>query len=348
MNIAAVVMIASCLEIVRPVPVDPDAIIARFERECAASASSEPCKVLRQQVEQILFQDLITLQSLGAAVNPEVYRTIARADNPAVQALGIRGLTRPGFDAARDGALLQSALESRVPAVRLATLHAASEVDYQPILLLRARVYQGNDADGSDTNEVDVPGTLLADKTPDANALGAAMYPGADYRFFASGGELAYFSTTDSAEKVITFYTKNLKDKKIYTRKDLQAMEDTEPDPNAMMKMIMNGGGENFEEQMKKAMSGASGYDWGTNIEGRQGVDNPRYIILDEGNIMGKRVPSKVVVVFKDQILGATAIAFPRPPKSPEIDMDDPGRTQRLAQRKKRTLQPEPQGSDPD
>lgn len=348
MNIAAVVVIAACLEIVRPAPVDPDAIIARFEKECSAGATSAPCKVLQQQVEQILFQDLVTLQSIGAAVNPEVYRLTARSDNPVLQALALRGLTRQGYDDARDGAILQSALESHVPAVRLAGLHAASEVGNQQILRLRARAYQEHDAESYDTNEVGVPGTLLADKVPDAKALGAAIYPGAEYRFFASGGELAFFTTADSPEQVIAFYTKNLKDKKTYTKRDLQTMENTEPNPNAMMEMIMKGGGENFEEQMKKAMEGGSGYDWGKNIEGRQGVDNPRYIILDEGNMMGKRIPSKIVVLFKDQILGVTAIVFPRPPKPPELNMDDPGRTQRLLQRKTRRLQPEPQGSDPE
>lgn len=349
MNILAVTALAASLVIVRPALVDPDAAIDRFEKECAGDATSAPCAALRGQVEQILLQDLLTLQAADAEISPEIYRLAAKADTPLLRAVALRGLARHGFDSSGDVALLQAALESAVPALRIAALQAASQVGDKRILSLKARAAEGRYANTPDRDEVGAAGSILPDKVPDAKQLGVALYPGATYQFFASSAALAFFTSSDPPEKAIAFYTSSLKDQRTYTKKELEQLVPAGPDPNATIEMTKGGAQNPMAQRLKAAKAWAEGrYDWGKGFEGHQGVEDPRYVIVDEADKSGRRVPTKVVAIFNDKLLGQTAIVVPRPPSMPDDWRADPGRYRRLLQRLNRKLQPEPEGSDPD
>src|SRR5689334_7553559 len=63
----------------------------------------------------------------------------------------------------------------------------------------------------------------------------------------------------------------------------------------------------------QKSLAGF-GSDPTRNFEGKQGVVSPRYIPADD-------MFSRVVVVFRDEALGATAIVVPLPPKAADRPM---------------------------
>src|SRR5678815_5297458 len=67
----------------------------------------------------------------------------------------------------------------------------------------------------------------------------------------------------------------------------------------------------------QKSLAGL-GADPTRNFEGREGVVSPRYIPADD-------MFSRVVVVFRDELVGATAIAVPVPSPASEAAMNVSG-----------------------
>jgi len=60
---------------------------------------------------------------------------------------------------------------------------------------------------------------------------------------------------------------------------------------------------------MQKAAEAVGNSDW-ARFERAPGVDGPRYIVAAEGSIMGRKVPTDIIAVFRDAILGKTAIVY--------------------------------------
>ena len=134
--------------------------------------------------------------------------------------------------------------------------------------------------------------------------------PGATYRYLASNDEQAYFSTPDAPDKVVAFYTQG--GKKVYTASELkQAMKAramSAMDQSKMMKILQEAQAKGQDPTQaimawQKSLAGL-GSDPTRNFEGRQGIVSPRYIPADD-------MFSRVVVVFRDDLVGATAIAVP-------------------------------------
>jgi hypothetical protein len=66
----------------------------------------------------------------------------------------------------------------------------------------------------------------------------------------------------------------------------------------------------------------AAGIDWTDGIAGREGMLEPRYVVLAEDELFGQPIPSRVVAIFQDEAMGATSLIFrskPPAPKAPDV-----------------------------
>jgi hypothetical protein len=156
----------------------------------------------------------------------------------------------------------------------------------------------------------------VADTPPDAARLKVKPYPGATYRYFASNDEQAYFSSADAPDKVVAFYAQG---KKAYSanelREAMKARAMSAMDQSKMIQLMQEAQakGQDPSQAMmawQKSLAGLSS-DPSKSLEGREGVVSPRYIPADD-------MFSRVVVVFRDDLVGSTAIVVPLPSPATE------------------------------
>jgi hypothetical protein len=205
--------------------------------------------------------------------------------------------------------------------VRSAALELAQALDQPQLLRLAARS-QGAPA-GSGTG-------LVPMEAPDPRHLGVPLYPRATYSFAASRQDLAVYSTEASPDQVLAHYAKG---RRVLSGAELEALrhpkgggQGEEARTLAMMEAVM--GGKDPQVVLKELMESAQvqHVDWTLGIEGVEGILAPRYVVL--GEVGPDKQPSRVVAVYRDEALGATALAIRlMPPLSP---MADPARAQAL------------------
>jgi hypothetical protein len=80
-----------------------------------------------------------------------------------------------------------------------------------------------------------------------------------------------------------------------------------------------------------------------TAIEGEEGVSEVRYVVLEDQPYLMGRIPTKVVTIFKDDVLGKTSIVFSTrepPPDLPDASSPDFMAKMKLWQIVNRPLEP--------
>jgi hypothetical protein len=208
-----------------------------------------------------------------------------------------------------------AAMKSRFPAERRVALGALGRLSDERYSRMLLHTYRGKTsvfAAALDYREDDLPPGLTA-------------YPGAE-TVFASGPNRTWFASADPPAKVIAAYTKD--GRKAVTKTELEqaAKAASNIDPAEMMRLAQTD--PQKMRQMMEKISAAGGtrvdasMDVWTAIERDEGVSDVRYVVLeDQPYLMGK-IPTKVVAIFKDEILGKTAIVFST--REPPPDLPDP------------------------
>jgi hypothetical protein len=280
-------------------PLDPDAVIARFEQECAGGASGSDCRALRRDLELVFFADLLGLRRGGQHLDRELVRAAARARLPQLACFGLRELLFASGLTSEDERLITDALDSPWRA---------------PREIVRAFVYRrAVPVKGiSDLYERDVEAAvgssaaLCVDggRDPERNPALAGNYPGARYRAFASKPDLGWFTTSDPPEKVLAFLTRG--GKSALTADELKAARQAA----YMDEMVRLTSGESASDDpditakmMELALE--TSFDWTAPFANIQRVGEIRYVLI---------TPKQAVAVFRDDALGATSIVAPRPP----------------------------------
>ncbi len=288
---------------------DLNATLARFERECLGKGGS-PCEALQAELEQALYGELMQMYLGGKDPDHRVLRVAARAQLPDLAAFALRRLAR--WQAAEDAPIAAAALNSTYPAVRSAAGELAQSIN-NPQLQHLANRSRGSRA-GSGTG-------LVPDEAPDTKTLGTATYPGSSYSFAASRQDLAVYSTNDAPEKVIAYFAKG---RRVLSgaelselRKQKGGKKNDEDMAQAMMQAVMSGQDPQVVMNQLMASSQAQSVDWTSGIEGVEGVLSPRYVVLAEAG--PQKAPSRVVAVYRDEALGATAVAFRLLPPLPSL-----------------------------
>lgn len=292
--------------------------IKKYDATCAGK-KSPACDQLRWQLEYALYEDLIFLARTTGELDDAILRIGAAADVPQLKAFCLDRIHDRGLQPA-EHSLVIKALNDPYPLVRVTAQKMVGQLpDEKHSRMLAREVRTGGGGD----RETAVLG-LIAGTLPDAKKLGAAPYPGATYWYFASDRDTDFFTTPDAPEKVIAFYAKG--GKKAFTAAELKArvkatMDAPEQDPMVMVRMMQEAmaNGEDPQKAIERMTKGGSvgSVDWTRNIEGEDGVVKPRYVVLTETKFFGKPLPSGVVAIFKDQIMGGTSMVFRRAPPQP-------------------------------
>jgi len=289
---------------------DIRATMARFERECLGGHGTS-CETLQAELERTLFQELTVMYLGGKDPDRRLLRVAARAQLPELAAFGLRHLGRGQF--AEDAPLAAAGLNSPYPAVRSAAGELARSLNNPQLQRLVARSQRSGD-EGSKSG-------LVPMEPPHPKAIGASIYPGASYSFAASRPDLAIYTTGDAPDKVVAHYANG---KRVLTgaalgelRKQKSGKKNDEAMAAEMMQAMMSG--KDPQVVMKQLMESdqAKHVDWTRGIEGEEGVQAPRYVVLEEAG--PQKLPSRVVAVYRDEALGATAIAFRLVPPAPAM-----------------------------
>lgn len=310
-------------------PIDLPAVAARYQAECTGGKRAATCDQLQGQLEASLYADLMTLYLSGAKVERSLLQVGAKARLPELAAFSLRRLE---WDlTAADEPLVLAALDSPYPAVRAAALACARKSQ-------NPRLSRAGDRAAGRRSGGDAGLGLTPDPVPTAEQLGSPVYPGAKYVFLASDEAAAIFRTADPVDKVVAFYGKG---KKAYSGAEMKAATEArretaeaeeaalekaaeEGDMAAMMAKAaemmaaMNSGQDPAAAMQDLATKEqARGFDWTEGVEGKEGITGARYVVVEEKGTAPKTVPTKVVAVWRDEVLGGTAIRILR---RPELD----------------------------
>lgn len=287
------------------VPLDADAVIARFEKECAGNASGTECRAQRRDLELVFFADLLGLRSGGQRLDRELARAAARAQLPQLACFGLRELLWGSELSPEDERLIREALDSPWRAPR----EIARSFGY------RRAVPVSGLSDLFERNIKQPFGSsahlcLDGARDPEPNPGLAGNYPGARFRPFASKEDLMWFTTRDPAEKVLAVLTRG--GKHALTAMELKAAQQA----NYMDEMLRLSSGDadpdapDATARMMELAFGAS-VDWTAPFDSIERAGEVRYVMI---------TPKQAVAVFRDDALNATSIVAPRPPPAPLFD----------------------------
>jgi len=277
---------------------EPGEAIARYRQECNAADRSPHCSALRRRVEYLYLDSLLTLRRTGQTLDPQLYRVAARAENPALAIVGLRGLMLvKGPITAEDQQLITAAMDSPYPGVRHTVMKFGGRIP--GVAELSPRIVSDPDAYADLTYLDD-----SRDAEPDPAVIGS--YPGARFRYFASDATRHWFTTRDAPEKVIAFLTRD--GGEALTGEELKAKGEAEAQ-QAYMKAAMSGDQAKIMEVMKQ-MATENGVDWARMLDDVSDAGEIRFI---------KLAPNHVVAVFADNVLHATSIVAPEPPPAPDL-----------------------------
>lgn len=286
---------------------DVQSLLQKWRSQCATTPGSPACQQTRVLLERALFRDLTKLYLAGERLDRPVLQVAARAGSPELAAFGLRRLA--DAPRAEDAVAAAEGLDSPFPAVRSAAAELAHGLEARGLKLLANRISRGPSIKGTG---------LVAEEAPTAKFLGAALYPGARFQFAASRPGMAVFTTTDAPDKVLAFYAKG---KKVLTGEELKALRkgkpskgDEQAQAQQMMAALMQGRDPQKVMEELGQSEQARQTDWGKGIEGEAGIQAPRYAVLEEA---GPNIPVRVVAAYRDEALGATAIAIRSLPRLP-------------------------------
>ncbi len=273
------------------------AVRQKYAQSCSGGAASDACKQMRWQLETALYEGMVASMQSGEAPPPSAIRAGLSAEVPQLRALALK--LEPEA-AVKSGAAV-AALESPYATVRQEAVEIIrSWGDEKQRRML--------DRQPSTTR----PEFPVADTPPDPARLRFKIYPGSTYRYLYSGPEQAYFSTGDSPDKVVAFYAQA--GRKAYSASELQqamkARATAAMDQSKMMKIIQEAQAKGQDPTQaimawQKSLAGL-GADPTRAFEGKQGIVSPRYIPADD-------LFSRVLVVFRDDLVGSTAVVVPLP-----------------------------------
>jgi hypothetical protein len=314
-------------------PLDLEATAARYEAECAGGAAGADCDALQAALEDHLFDCLVTLTDARVSVDRETVRVATRAQSPTLASYAL-ALLDAGFGPA-DVPYVRAALDSPYPQVRSAAVDLSKWFETEA---LRAPTQRAREALGDGYSG---PGSspLVPDLVPTAEALGAPLYPGARYSYLAGSRDRPVFLTADDPQKVAallaqgrpTFTAAQMTAAAEKRMEREQAAHDAAAKPAAddmaaamaqaaELMAAMNAGQDPLQamREMSEVKQAAS-YDWTAEITRLEGIGAPRFVVVEEKS----GVPTRVVAVFGDPALGATAIAYLKPPGSGSQAMND-------------------------
>jgi hypothetical protein len=272
---------------------DLAAVTARYEKECPGSRTPS-CKRMQWQMEAALYG---MLRVNRAAFDAEILAVALAADVPRLQSYG---LARSSDVKPFPSQLLPrvvALLESPYAMVRRSALDVLARHDP------KYERYAERSKDKARGQAL-----LSADQAPAAARLGAPLYAGATYRAFASSPQEAWYTTADPPDRVLAFYATGGNTAR--TAQELSAAREARKnrmrDPGAMVQMMMKAQAEGKSpEQIQAMLMGTAKASAGHSLAPfeKEGMTNPRFIELDnEGE--------RLLAIFKDQILGATAIVY--------------------------------------
>lgn len=297
---------------------DVRATLARFEKECLGSGGA-PCEALQAELERSLYGELMVMYLGGKDPDRRLLRVAARAQLPELAAFGLRRLARWGNG--EDVPLATAGLDSPYPAVRSAAMELARTLDHPQLQRLAERSRGAGTGTGTG---------LVPMEAPDAKRIGTSIYPGAKYSFAASREDLAVFSTGDGPDQVLAHYAKGRRVLSGAELTGLRHRKEGKKNDEAMTAAIMQAvmSGKDPQLVMKELMDSAQAQhvDWTHGIEGVEGILAPRYVVLEETG--PQKLPSRVVAVYRDQALGATAVAIRLIPALPA--MANPAKASRI------------------
>ena len=295
----------------------------RLVAECAdpvPKMATPACEALSHDVYAIILGNLRYLEASGASVDKGLLREALKSTDGALQAVSLRLLGAKGVDP-QDVPQIEALLWSRVPAVRAQAFELMTKVPGgEKYEAWRKRFYERR---GSNRD----PLIYLADAIPGAKALGAELYPGARFVPFASGPRRAVFTTSDSPEKVLAHFSKG--GKKVYTLAQLANPVVKQPDPQELMRRAQAGEDMQkvIQEMQQQAMGAQKLNMWAKGIKDEQGINDPRFVEIPATAGTPELAPGipalpRTVIVYKDAILGSTAIRIPIPERMPAMSGD--------------------------
>jgi hypothetical protein len=291
---------------------DPDAVLERYQKDCADKADSPDCRSLRRDVEHVFLDDLIGLRNAGQPIDDDLLRAAATAETPQLACIGLRDRLRADKRTGADWALLAAALDSPWRAPRNAALIYARLLppdSTEAVPTAMKMLEREGRYDYRGPTDICIDGW----RDPLPNPGLAGHYPNARYRPFASDATRRWFTTADAPEKVFAYFAQAGLGpaltaealKAAAQAKYLQAMTDMSQAPDAVDAQKLT------ERMMKLAME--QGIDWSSGFRDMPGTGEIRYVMV---------TPKQAVAVFRDDLLDATSIVAPRPPEEPNAAFD--------------------------
>ena len=296
-----------------------EAALGRADTVCRQDRNSEECRDLMETASEIITRHLLLLAaSADGAKYMEVVVPYARARNPRIRraaAVAIGGLV----PIAKETPALIALLNDPVPAVRSAA-KAAMGASIDPVANRLAEWAARADAN-----------SFVADSPPDPEGLGAPIYDGAAYAFFASdpGDGILAYSSADPRDDVLDFYAARGVGGSLTLSEFEQSyvgLAELENNPAAamqmqqqmIMQMMQQGGSGGGFDPMAMMTAPAAEIDLERYRDGSVYV-NPRIVVLEELNLGGMKFAKRAVVIFEDRLLGGSGIVFHAPPPPPQI-----------------------------
>lgn len=339
MNASLLVLTLASTLISSDEPVDIAAVAARYSSECAAGAQGAECDLLQTQLEDRLFDDLVALTNARATADRATLHVATRAASPLLAAYAL-ALLDAGFGPA-DVPYVRAALDSPYPLVRSAAVDLSKWFETEGLRAPTQRAREALD----DAPSGLASSQLLPDPVPTAATLGAPLYPGARFSYLASSHRRPVFLSGDDPQKVTALLAKG---KRSFTTEEMKAAlerrsaeeeaaadaaaaaPDPEKDPAAAMayamaqatKMMeaMNSGKDPMSAIQEMAEARQAGlYDWTEPITSLEGISAPRFVVVEEK----QGVPTRVVAVYRDTLLDATAIAYLESPTGRSTGMEE-------------------------
>lgn len=289
-------------------PADPDEIITRYKRECAAQVRSPECRALRVEVERIFLDALVAMRASRTPVDPRWYRLAATAETPQLACIGLTQMIWDPKRTARDEAVIMRALDSSYRGVRAAVLLSAQRLPTLENAIKRT----------GKSNYRELYGLCVDDRRdPVPGSKWAGGYPGAKFRAFASDESRRWFTTSDSPEKVSAWFAAR--------GKPARTVEELATDAQAalieeMTRLSSSPDAANDAANQEKMLALLSGQhseaQWSQAFQGIEGTGEVKYVMIGA---------NQAIAIFRDEFLQATSIVAtqPLPPRDLHPDMEE-------------------------
>jgi hypothetical protein len=306
--IAAIVLGSAIIAL--PPKLTTDQAVDKYQSNCAGGKDTPECHALRHQVESALLDTLEGLEANGEKLDRDVLRVAAGADSPALKKFALEHIRREGQITAADEPVIIADLNDRSPEIRDSAFDLAGQLKDEKYT--RWRIRRGETH--SSSHDAQSAG-LIPDRALDPKELAAPAYPGSTLLWLASDGERWWFTSPDSADKVIASYSKG--GKKVMTAEQIKqaaeaATKAATQDPMAMARMMQQAMAQGKDPQaamaefQKQQMSGSASTSAAIELSRKEETSGLKFVVLEEKG----GVPAKIVGVFPDKVLGGTSIVY--------------------------------------